>query len=460
MQRGNNNVDTSNEAKNIIFILENLCSKQLGWDKLSSRDKDRIVEIIQHDINLIQIFMNAIEMPSFKAALQLHEEGLLKYEILHNIRVSDYRYQYTNTNISISDSYISVVRQRNNNKIESHNRSIFAIIEDKVHTITTKRRDELSSHEPMISAKLKVMIFLREILNSTLLIDLFLVGNEAFLDSTIALFKANRLKPGYYTLYKAMNSHPGIITLDLLLNRSELDLALMAKLLNEIGGVYSFLTNMEPSDIVKLDTRQLIMINHPSIHTYIMFRPNLLEEIQALTQEEFSSLFSGKFDEKIHQPGMTISEIVGSAKLPAKMNTTESKSIERVRVEAHPAELGPIVASKKMQAYPKSYYNLTKDTDVEFTKATRLLRDYIKDGSAVKRFFCFSWNHHHIIPVQVIINLVDNNTICTTVDLLAHLELIKPLNPKGSLARRIEFIRENCLQDNDNKYNSRNVLRG
>lgn len=105
------------------------------------------------------------------------------------------------------------------------------------------------------------------------------------------------------------------------------------------------------------------------------------------------------------------------------------------------------VSENSLFVYPQSYGRLIAGVPDNLSKARRILDDYTKGDSAICRFFTGHWNRHHVAEVHVLVLRIDGggpDPITTVEELLEELNNIELVNPVGSLARRIEFIRDYC----------------
>lgn len=93
----------------------------------------------------------------------------------------------------------------------------------------------------------------------------------------------------------------------------------------------------------------------------------------------------------------------------------------------------------KPQVHPASYTSMCRHTS-SLENARELLNDYTKANSVVSRLIHGHWNRNHVDEVNAIVKDIDNREIKDMFELSARLASIPLHNPKGSLARRIEFI--------------------
>lgn len=93
--------------------------------------------------------------------------------------------------------------------------------------------------------------------------------------------------------------------------------------------------------------------------------------------------------------------------------------------------------------YPSSYKKIVKDLPETLLQARALLDDYTKHYSVISRFFHGHWNRHHVSDVNTILQRKDIDSV---EELLGELEEVRLVNPNGSLAKRIQFIKDNILQ--------------
>lgn len=94
---------------------------------------------------------------------------------------------------------------------------------------------------------------------------------------------------------------------------------------------------------------------------------------------------------------------------------------------------------------PDSYFHLTKEYLSNMDKSKALLIDYTKNNSKWCRFWTGHWNRHHLKAVQSIVDRLENNhpeAITDLEKLMDELDKINPENNKGSLAKRMKFIRQ------------------
>lgn len=95
--------------------------------------------------------------------------------------------------------------------------------------------------------------------------------------------------------------------------------------------------------------------------------------------------------------------------------------------------------------YPKSYVAIcSKAEDSPLEKAIALLNDYTKSDSRASRMFHGHWNRHHTKEVA---EIVKDNSIEDISTLVQKLEGIAIKNPKGSLAKRLAYIKENLVEE-------------
>lgn len=85
----------------------------------------------------------------------------------------------------------------------------------------------------------------------------------------------------------------------------------------------------------------------------------------------------------------------------------------------------------------------------ELMQVRALLLDYTGNNSAIKRFFTFHWDRHHI---QIVTDALNNRQLNTPTKLIAHIRYTigENLDPDGSLASRLDFIEQYTL-DTDSK---------
>ncbi|HHF7374982.1 DUF5617 domain-containing protein [Legionella bozemanae] len=86
------------------------------------------------------------------------------------------------------------------------------------------------------------------------------------------------------------------------------------------------------------------------------------------------------------------------------------------------------------------YSEITSKIEGTLAQARAILNDYTRDNSWLSRVAHGNWNRHHLEEVNEIVKAIDNRTISSMEELSTHLAAIPLANPKGSLARRMEFI--------------------
>lgn len=101
--------------------------------------------------------------------------------------------------------------------------------------------------------------------------------------------------------------------------------------------------------------------------------------------------------------------------------------------------------TKSEATYPASYTRLTNQPETPLAKATALLHDYTKHGSATSRFFHSHWNRHHVNEVTQCLASIASGQINSVADLITIMQGIPQMNPTGSLARRMNFMRTEIL---------------
>lgn len=105
--------------------------------------------------------------------------------------------------------------------------------------------------------------------------------------------------------------------------------------------------------------------------------------------------------------------------------------------------------AKMVFNFPKSYSEIYESAPTSLIKARNLLNDYTKNYSVISRFFHGHWNRHHIKQVSELVKKIDNSEVNNVKELLELLSNIKLVNDKGSLARRIAFIKIHAGEEPD-----------
>lgn len=124
---------------------------------------------------------------------------------------------------------------------------------------------------------------------------------------------------------------------------------------------------------------------------------------------------------------------------------SDTLSEEELNVEKEPSTK-PVPEKSFGLPYPPSYSALITDISDDLLKAKRILEDYTKYNSCIGRFFSGHWNRHHVAAVNALVIRIGEGELLSVQDLLEELNAIVLVNPIGSLAKRIAFIRENCQE--------------
>ncbi|KTD60836.1 DUF5617 domain-containing protein [Legionella shakespearei] len=93
----------------------------------------------------------------------------------------------------------------------------------------------------------------------------------------------------------------------------------------------------------------------------------------------------------------------------------------------------------KPTEHPSSYDRMSDQTN-SLANARNILNDYTKNNSLFSRLIHGHWNRHHVKEVHEIVKDIDAKNIKNMDELVMRLSAIHLENPKGSLARRMEFI--------------------
>jgi hypothetical protein len=91
---------------------------------------------------------------------------------------------------------------------------------------------------------------------------------------------------------------------------------------------------------------------------------------------------------------------------------------------------------------PGSYKILYRQDQEPLSGARALLNDYTKSNSACLRYFYGHWNRHHVKEVALIVKKIDDKSLTTPDEVMSELLKITLINPRGSLARRIQFLNQ------------------
>lgn len=94
----------------------------------------------------------------------------------------------------------------------------------------------------------------------------------------------------------------------------------------------------------------------------------------------------------------------------------------------------------KIASFPASYSEMTHEISDKLKQARAILDDYTKSNSWISRVIHAHWNRHHVFDVNEIVKALDKGEISSMEELSVRLAEIPLKNPKGSLARRMEFI--------------------
>lgn len=94
----------------------------------------------------------------------------------------------------------------------------------------------------------------------------------------------------------------------------------------------------------------------------------------------------------------------------------------------------------KIASFPGSYSEITYEISDKLKQARAILDDYTKSNSWISRVIHAHWNRHHVVDVNKIVKALDTGEISSMEELSVRLAKIPLKNPKGSLARRMEFI--------------------
>jgi hypothetical protein len=98
--------------------------------------------------------------------------------------------------------------------------------------------------------------------------------------------------------------------------------------------------------------------------------------------------------------------------------------------------------SKETRAAYEAIYQSGKEDVLASIRA--LLNDYTQNNSALWRFFTLHWNRNHVAKVNELVAdidklIVNEDTVFERLDAIVR---GNPFNPNGSLARRIDFLKE------------------
>jgi len=121
-----------------------------------------------------------------------------------------------------------------------------------------------------------------------------------------------------------------------------------------------------------------------------------------------------------------------------------SPEIELTPIPPKPARIPSSLLTTKDYGFFGRFYQQTAQETVktDLEKALSLLNDYTQHNSWWGRVIAGYWNRHHVTEVNDIVLSIENNTIQTIPQLLAHLKTISLVNHEGSLAKTIEYITE------------------
>ncbi|MFT4059684.1 MAG: DUF5617 domain-containing protein [Legionella sp.] len=128
---------------------------------------------------------------------------------------------------------------------------------------------------------------------------------------------------------------------------------------------------------------------------------------------------------------------------PEKIKLERSKSGPSITSEMH-------TWLKNLQNTPHSYSVIVNQRKLEtkLDKALALLNDYTKNDSMLMRFFHGHFNRHHTREVSLLVKkFMQNQNKASLEALINDLDKIKLCNPEGSLARRIQYIKDRLATD-------------
>jgi len=122
-------------------------------------------------------------------------------------------------------------------------------------------------------------------------------------------------------------------------------------------------------------------------------------------------------------------------------SVTQIRSNPSIIVQ-QPAAERPKIMTKLLISLPipDSYKRLYRQDQKPLNGARELLNDYTKSNSTCLRFFYGHWNRHHVKEVALIVKKIDEKILTSTEQVMSELLKITLVNPRGSLARRIQFL--------------------
>ncbi len=123
------------------------------------------------------------------------------------------------------------------------------------------------------------------------------------------------------------------------------------------------------------------------------------------------------------------------------------ESLDYVSTRARILGQHSVEAWIKNSAAPLAYHQFNLEEDAPLTRIRNLLNDYTKSDSVVNRFFHGHWNRHHVKQVAAIVQDIDCLDGYELNTVLEDLDKIALINPTGSLARRIQFIKTKIVAD-------------
>lgn len=191
----------------------------------------------------------------------------------------------------------------------------------------------------------------------------------------------------------------------------------------------------------------------PTLEVY-----RLVLTMQQIYRNNSNTFLDSEFENAVDDLRGFINQHVSERQPPSEVPEGFETGLEKIRGQLEKIYKG-LPAPKQPQGnnskYPQSYYRLTQGEGSVLDKAKSLLDDYTKGDSALSRFFHGHWNRHHVKAVVELVDRIDAADIQDLQSLTDALAKIKPANPNGSLARRMNFLKEHVFTQDDSSPQSR-----
>jgi RavJ, Peptidase domain/Domain of unknown function (DUF5617) len=156
--------------------------------------------------------------------------------------------------------------------------------------------------------------------------------------------------------------------------------------------------------------------------------------------------------------------LFGGSPPPARfMQATVEPSPPEITSSPPPREQ----SATKTQDFPASYTQMWKQAKNEVTmdgsattnkqqleQMKKILNDYTKGNSRLKRFFTGHWNRHHVKAVNSLVKDIDAGRVKSAKELITKMEEIAPKNKpanESSFKRRLDFMKKQVEQPREER---------